>query len=308
MQDLLLLLIAIALAAAGGECFLKAILGAASRFRVSKTVVATTLAAFATSAPELTVSTVAALSGRPEIGLGDALGSNVVNVAFIFGLSLLYGSILTERSVFGPDYRLALAAPLLTLAFAANGTIARWEAICLLAVFALWLGQTLQGARSAQSQDVPVDIPAATARRSLVLGVTGLLGLILAGRLFVTGATGMAAAIGMDTYVVGVLLVAIGTSLPELVTVVLSRLRGHDAIGVGTLIGSNLFNGLAIVGMAGTIHPVSAPFAEVASTLLAGILALLLLWPDAGGRIARKRGGLLLMLYALFVWITLNPP
>ena len=139
-----------------------------------------------------------------------------------------------------------------------------------------------------------------------MFGVLGLGTLIAAGRLFVSGATGLAAALGVDTYVIGVLLVAIGTSLPELVTVILSRLRGHDDIGVGTLIGSNLFNGLAIVGVAGTIHPIAASLSEVALTLAAGVLALLLLLPNRSGRIVRTRGVLLSGLYAAFVWATLT--
>ena len=101
------------------------------------------------------------------------------------------------------------------------------------------------------------------------------------------------------------MLVAIGTSLPELVTVLLSRLRGHDDVGVGTLIGSNLFNGLAIVGVAGTLHPITVPPAEVALTLACGIAALLLLRPDSRGLIGQGRGALLLLLYAGFVWLTL---
>jgi cation:H+ antiporter len=106
--------------------------------------------------------------------------------------------------------------------------------------------------------------------------------------------------------VIGVVLVAIGTSLPELVTVILSRLRGHDEVGVGTLIGSNLFNGLFIVGVAGMIHPIAAPPEEVALTLSAGIVALLLLLPNHRGCIVRGRGVGLLLVYAGFIWATLS--
>lgn len=142
--------------------------------------------------------------------------------------------------------------------------------------------------------------------RSLILAVLGLGALIAAGRLFVSGAIGVAANFGVDTYVIGVVLVAIGTSLPELVTVILSRLRGHDEVGLGTLIGSNLFNGLVIVGVAGTIHPIAAPPGEVALTLSAGIVALFLLLPNRTGRIVRSRGVGLLIVYAGFIWAILS--
>ncbi|MBK9019850.1 MAG: calcium/sodium antiporter [Sulfuritalea sp.] len=306
MTDLALILGAILLAAAGGEAFLRSILGAALHLRVPKVVAATTLAAFATSSPELTVSSVAAFAGQPEIGLGDALGSNVVNIALIFGLALLYGAVQTTRQDFGRDFYLALAVPVLTFVLILDGRIDRPEALLLLAAFLAWLAWTVRGALRNRSDAVIVEAGELSAGTSLLLGVIGLGALIAAGRLFVGGATGLAAALGVDTYVIGVVLVAIGTSLPELVTVILSRLRGHDDIGVGTLIGSNLFNGLAIVGVAGTIHPIAAPLGEVALTLAAGAFALLLLLPDRSGQIVRTRGVLLSGLYAAFVWATLT--
>jgi len=306
MIDLAQIAGAVLLAGAGGEAFLKSILGAALHLRVPKIVVATTLAAFATSSPELTVSSVAALAGQPEIGLGDALGSNVVNIALIFGLALMLGSVQTARADFGRDYYLALAAPVLTFFLALDGRIARGEAVLLLLVFFGWLAWIVRDALRRRDAAVSNGAGELSPGKSLILGVLGLGALIAAGRLFVSGATGIAADLGVDTYVIGVLLVAIGTSLPELVTVILSRLRGHDDVGVGTLIGSNLFNGLAIVGVAGAIHPISVPFAEVALTLAGGMVALLLLLPNRAGLIVRGRGFMLLTLYAGFVWATLR--
>lgn len=306
MSDLALILSAILLAAAGGEAFLKSILGAALHLRVPKMVVATTLAAFATSSPELTVSSVAALAGQPEIGLGDALGSNVVNIALIFGLALLYGTVQTMKQDFGRDFYLAIAVPVLTFVLIFDGRIERAEALLLLASFFAWLVWTVRSAM--RQREVVSDIASTelSAGKSALLGLLGLGALIAAGHLFVKGASGIAVAFAVDTYIIGVVLVAIGTSLPELVTVILSRLRGHDDVGVGTLIGSNLFNGLAIVGVAGTIHPIAAPMNEVALTLASGIVALLLLLPNRSGLIVRGRGFFLLMLYAAFVWATLT--
>ena len=306
MTDLLWILGAVVLAAAGGEAFLKSILGAALHLRVPKIIVATTLAAFATSAPELTVSTVAALAGQPEIGLGDALGSNVVNIGLIFGLALLYGAVQTTRADFGRDFYLALAVPLLTFLFALDGRIARGEAVVLLTIFLVWLAWVVRGALRRRGAAVDIGAGNLSPGKSLVLGVLGLGALIAAGRLFVGGASGIATALGVDAFVIGAVLVAVGTSLPELVTVILSRLRGHDDVGVGTLIGSNLFNGLAIVGIAGSIHPIAVPLAEVTLTLACGLIALLLLLPGRSGLIVRHRGVLLLILYAGFVLVTLK--
>jgi cation:H+ antiporter len=306
MTDLALILGAVLLAAAGGEAFLKSILGAAIHLRVPKLVVATTLAAFATSSPELTVSSVAALAGQPEIGLGDALGSNVVNIALIFGLALLFGAVQTSRRDFGRDFYLAIAVPVLTFLLMLDGRIERVEALLLLAVFSAWVARTVRGAWRQREEPANFGAAELSPGKSLILGVLGLGALIASGHLFVSGVTSIASAFAVDTYVIGAVLVAIGTSLPELVTVILSRLRGHDDVGVGTLIGSNLFNGLAIVGIAGAIHPIAVPLNEVALTLACGIAALLLLLPNREGLIVRRRGYLLLVLYAAFVWATLK--
>lgn len=298
---------AVVLAAVGGEAFLKSILGAAHHLRVPKAVAATTLAAVATSSPELTVSTVAALAGRPEIGLGDALGSNVVNIALIFGLALLFGAIRSSREEFGRDFLFALLVPAVTLVFALDGHIGRGEGAALLMLFAAWLASNLRRAlRHRDRTPAPQAVGDGPGPwLAVALGVLGLAALIAAGRLFVSGATGVASAFGMDTYVIGALVVAIGTSLPELVTVLLSRLRGHDEVGVGTLIGSNLFNGLAIVGVAASIHPIAAPPTEIAVTLVCGIVALLMLLPDRRSFIPRSRALPLLAIYAGFVLATL---
>lgn len=139
LSDLLALMAAIPLAAFGGEAFLKGVLGVSAWLRLPKLLVATTLAAFATSSPELTVSSMAALAGKPEIGLGDALGSNVVNIALILGLALLFGALSACMADIRRDFALALGIPVLTLILALDGMLSRAEGTLLLALFAIWL-------------------------------------------------------------------------------------------------------------------------------------------------------------------------
>jgi cation:H+ antiporter len=303
--DILALLAAIPLAALGGDAFLKGVLGISAWLRLPKLLVATTLAAFATSSPELTVSSMAALAGKPEIGLGDALGSNVVNIALILGLALLFGALSTRFAEIRRDFLLALSVPVLTLFLALDGMLSRAEGALLLALFAAWLTlaarQAIAHRREVQANAQAIGQPLSTA---LYL-IAGLACLILAGRLFVTGASGIAVALGVHAYVIGALVVAIGTSLPELVTTLLARLRGHDDVGLGTLLGSNLFNGLAIVGVAAAIHPIQAPVGEIAAALVFGVLSMLLILPRAGV-IPRWRGLALLTAYAAFVTATLT--
>ncbi|WP_374615053.1 sodium:calcium antiporter [Sphingorhabdus sp.] len=302
LHDLLALAGAVVLAGVGGELFIKGVLGAAESLRIPKLLVATSLAAFATSSPELTVSSVAALAGKPEIGLGDALGSNVVNIALVFGLALLFGPLRIEAREHGREFILALAIPLLTFWFASDGLISRYEGFALLACFAVWMGAIIRSGLAAREIETAPN--GSHPWRSLVFGLVGLVALVFAGRLFVAGTSGIASAFGVDGYIIGATAVAIGTSLPELVTVLLSRLRGHDDVGVGTLLGSNLFNGMAIVGVAASIHPINAPFMEIAVALGMGMLSLLLLIPGRGGVIGRSRGFMLLGAYGAFVFAT----
>lgn len=306
--DLLALLAAIPLAALGGEAFLKGVLGIAASLRLPKLLVASTLAAFATSSPELTVSSMAALAGRPEIGLGDALGSNVVNIGLILGLTLLFGALTAPFSEIKRKFYFALAAPFFTLVLVLDGSLSRADGAFMLALFALWLAITVQKAiqhrREITNNEALIGISVQPARACLLL-IAGLASLIMAGRLFVTGASGVAEALNINAYLVGVTVVAIGTSLPELVTTLLARWHGHDDVGLGTLLGSNLFNGLAIVGIAAAIHPIRAPASEVAVALGFGVLMVLLILPRANV-ISRQRGLIMLAAYAAFLTTTLG--
>lgn len=290
----------------GGAAFLKGVLGVSTWLRLPRLLVATTLAAFATSSPELAVSSLAALSGRPGIGLGDALGSNVVNLGLILGAALLFGPLTARFDEIKRDFLLALAVPVFTLLLALDGTLSRLDGAMLLSLFVFWMAWLVRHAITHRRQ-APVDgdppIKAATAWLQLLLGLAAL---ILAGQLFVNGASGIATALGVHPYVIGATLVAVGTSLPELVTVLLARWGGHDDVGFGTLIGSNLFNGLAVVGVAASIQPIHAPLGELGLAIAFGVLTVLLIAPR-GGTISRRRGLYLLTAYSAFVFTTAAP-
>lgn len=305
--DLLALLAAVPAAALGGASFLRGVLGVATWLRLPKLLVATTLAAFATSSPEMAVSSLAALAGKPEIGLGDALGSNVVNVGLILGLALLFGALAARTGELRRDFVVALVVPILTLVLALDGTLSRADGALLLSLFVVWSTLVARQAIAHRRANTTDNETPVNALRAWAFLLVGLAVLILAGRLFVTGASGIALALGVPPYLIGATIVAVGTSLPELVTVVLSRLRGHDDVGLGTLLGSNVFNGLAIVGVAATIHPIRAPLGEIAAALAFGVLTVLLMLPRAGA-ISRRRGLALLVAYAAFVVVTLASP
>jgi cation:H+ antiporter len=291
------------LAAIGGELFLTGVLGTAKALRLPRALVATTFGAAVTSAPELFVSVVAAASGRPEIGLGDTLGSNVVNIALVLGLALLHRSLhigATER----PMIAAALAAPFILFLTLLDGRLSRLEGVLLLTAFLAWSVVSVRLARRGPPLEDEPSLPRRSAPMSAAFLVVGVMLLIGAGRLFLFGATAIATRLGIDDYVIGATVVAIGTSLPELTTVIASRRRGHDDIGLGTILGSNLFNGLAIVGIAATIAPITVPLAEVAVALAFGWVSLLLILPR-GRFVPRSRGIWQVAAYVAYVATTL---
>lgn len=301
--NVLALLAAIPLAALGGAGFLKGMLGVAARLRLPNMLVATTLAAFATSSPEMAVSSMAALSGKPGIGLGDALGSNVVNAGLILGVALLFLPLEARFEESRRDFALALAVPVLIFVLALDGMVSRADGIVLLALFAFWMTLVTRQAMMHRRDTSAVAVQEIGIASAWLLLLAGLFALILAGRFFVSGASGIATALGLHPYVIGATVVAIGTSLPELVTVLLSRWRGHDDVGLGTLLGSNLFNGLAVVGVAATIKPIRAPLGEIGVAVAFGVLTVLLVMPRTG-TISRRRGLFLIAAYCGFVVMT----
>lgn len=303
--DILMLIAAIPLAALGGEAFLRGILGLSSWLRLPKMLVAVTLAAFATSSPELTVSSLAALNGTPEIGLGDALGSNVVNVGLILGLALLFGALPVHFPEIKRDFTLALSIPVLTLLLALDGSLSRTDGLVLLGVFAIWIALAIRQALIIRHTTLSDPSVTAHPLKAGLLMLLGLVFLIASGRLFVSGASSIALSLGIPDYVIGATVVAMGTSLPELVTTLIARLRGHNEVGIGTLLGSNLFNGMAIVGVAASIHPIHTPVNEIGVVIGFGVLTVLLLLPYKK-HLSRQRGMLLLASYAAFITVTLS--
>jgi cation:H+ antiporter len=304
-DDWLMLALGVAGAGAGGELFVRGAVGLARWMRISPGIIGATVAAFATSSPELSVAVGAALAERPQISLGDALGSNVVNVALILALALIISGIRSPRDAIRRDFPVAFAAPVLTAAFLLDGVLSRPEAMLLLAGFAAWLSVAIQEARKQRSAAQAV-LGERRAWRAIAAGAVGLTLLIAAARLIVSGAKGIALSAGIDEFVIGATIVAVGTSAPELATAIVSKLRGHDEVGLGTILGSNIFNGLFVVPLAAAIFPIAITLREAAGALIFGVLALALAFPAAGGWIGRGRGVLLLGLFGAFLFSTLR--
>lgn len=288
----------------GGELFVRGVVGLARWLRVAPGIVGATVAAFATSSPELAVSLSAAVEGAPQIALGDALGSNVVNAALVLALALLVAQMPSPQAGLRRDAAVALLAPAAIALLLVDGLLSRSDGLVLWMLFSAWLAATM--VEAARQRRAATATPAAGTRwRVLLSCLCGLALLGAAGHLVVGGARTVAAALGVAEFVVGATLVAVGTSIPELATTVVAQIRGHAEIGLGTVLGSNIFNGLFVVGAAALIHPIAIAWHTVAVTLAFGVAALLVAWPTRTAYAGRGRGVMLLALYGAYLVATL---
>ena len=300
MSAAVLIVLGVAAAGLGGELFVRGSVGLATRMRIAPGIVGATVVAFGTSSPELSVGVNAALEGAPEISLGDALGSNVLNVALILGLALVLAGATPRRADLNRDLPVALIAPLITLGLAYDGTISRVDGAILLACFAGWL--TVTARQAARERNDAAGILGEPNRARITRdALAGLALLILAGRLIVLAAQDIGEILGWDAFTVGAVMVAIGTSTPELATTIVARLRGHDEVSVGAVLGSNIFNGLLIVGVAAAITPIRVFGPELQLAIGTSVLSLLLILPGRSDRLGRRRGAALLVLYLAYL-------
>jgi len=300
MNGYLALSIGLLLAAGGGELFIRGLIGLARWLRVPAGIIGATLAAFATSSPELAVSSIAAAEGHPQLGLGNALGANVVNLAVIFAGALLVASVTVPADVRRRDYPAAALAPALTGLLVLDGALSRWDGAILLGVFLLWLALTLSEAR--RHRDATATILGTRGHgRAIAFAIAGFAALILAGHVIVSGAQGVARSLGMDDFILGAVVVALGTTTPELAAALIAALRGHQEVALGTVLGSNIFNGLFIVAVAALVHPIGIVEPEVVIGLGFGLLATVFAMPYRGAVVGRRRGLPLIAIYLAYL-------
>jgi cation:H+ antiporter len=300
MNDYVALILGVVCAGIGGEFFVRGAVGLAHWARVFPGIIGATVAAFATSSPELSVSISSAMAGEPQIALGDALGSNVVNVALILALALVISGIQSSSDSVKRDFSVALLIPIVTGVLFLDGELSRFDGLLMMGMFVIWLVATGIEARKQRSAAEKV-LGEYRGWLAILLCIAGLVFLAAAGNFIVTGARGVAISFGIDEFIVGATIVAVGTSVPELATTVIAKLRGHNEVSLGTILGSNLFNGIFIIAVAAIIHPITVAWREVAIVLVFGFVALVFTYPTRKGFIKRRRGVLLLALYAAYL-------
>lgn len=272
---------------------------------------------FGTSAPEMVVSAMAAMDGAPNLALGNAYGSNIANIALVLGLTALIAPIAVSSKVLRREIPLVMVVMLVAGWQLQSGLITRWEAWILLALFFAFLIWAIRQGRD-QDDVLGVETNAELDSHPMPLGrsifwlLVGLVVLIFSSRMLVWGAVDVATTLGVSELVIGLTVVAIGTSLPELASCIAAVRKNEHDLALGNILGSNIFNTLAVVGIAGAIKPIEFDydvFTRDWSTMMFLTIVLLILGLGRGGkgRINRVEGSVLLILYACYmVWLFLS--
>jgi len=272
---------------------------------------------FGTSAPEMMVSSLAAWQGNPGIALGNAYGSNIANIAVILGLTALISPLLVQSRVLRKELPILVAVTALAAFQLSDGEVSRIDAACLLAVFGGLLLWTILEGRRKQPDALGTEIRQELASRKQPIGrawlllVLGLALLMISSRMLVWGAVGIASGFGVSDLVIGLTIVAVGTSLPELASSIVAVRKGEHDIAIGNVIGSNLFNTLAVIGVAAVIHPATVPADILVRDIpVMATLTVCLFIVGFGfkgqGRINRLEGAGLLAAYAVYLWFLLG--
>ena len=300
--DLLVLAGGLALLVAAASALVRGASALALRLGLTPLVVGLTVVAFGTSAPELVVSVQAALAGAGGIAVGNVVGSNVANVGLVLAAAVLLRPLASDPSLFRRDLPALLVVTGLAALLLADRQLGRGEGAALVVGLVAYLVWSVRAARSAPAA-LEVDLaPAGPVWRDALFVAAGLGGLVLGADLFVGAAVGLAEAAGVSNAVIGLTVVAVGTSLPEFATTVVAALRGESGIAVGNVVGSNLFNLLGILGVAALVRPLSSPGLEPLDVAVMAAFTLALaamLW--TGRRLVRAEGAVLLAGYVGYV-------
>ena len=282
----------------------------ARRMQMSEMMIGLTIVAAGTSAPELFVSVVSALKGTPDLAVGNVVGSNTMNSMLIVGTAALVAPMVISRSTVRKDIPFAIAASVLLLVLCMNGDLTRIDGLLLLAGFAAFMGYTLKNAKNQDYENRPLiqDETSKSNWKNILLVLWGLVGLVIGSNVFVDHASSLAYALGISEGVVGLTVVAGGTSLPELATSVVAARKGQSAMAIGNVIGSNVFNILMILGLTAIISPLQI---EGITTIDMAVMlvSIVMVWLFSRTRytVERWEGAVLVLGYlAYLIWLIMN--
>ncbi|WP_306251112.1 calcium/sodium antiporter [Parvularcula sp. IMCC14364] len=315
MDIVLLLIFGLAGLVIGGDLLVRGAVDLARRIGLSPLVIGLTLVGFGTSTPELVTSLQAAFAGSPGIAVGNVVGSNIANILLILGLAAVLAPVVVERNAFRRDGAVLALSALMCLVAVQYDSLSPTVGMVFITALIAYVAVTIIRERRSVAAEASIAIaqPKGLAEGSVwkdLVFVVGGLGLtILGARFLVTGAISIASSFGVSEAVIGLTIVAVGTSLPELVTTIAAARQGQSDIAFGNIVGSNIFNVLFIMGATALIKPIEVP-ASIASFdiwIMIGATALLLLFAVTRWRISRIEGALLLLAYVAYTaWLGLG--
>jgi len=292
--------------------FVEGAASVARHFGVPALLIGLVIVGFGTSAPEILVSALASSQGNPGIALGNAYGSNITNIALVLGITALISPIAVQSDILKKELPVLLAVTLIAAWQLLDGDISRIDGLVLLGLFAALMGWSIWQGTRAPEDNMGAEFEQELVQRAMpplratIWLVIGLAVLIASSRLLVWGAVEIAQSFGVSDLVIGLTVIAIGTSLPELASSLIAARKGEHDIALGSIVGSNMFNTLAVVGIAATIHPMTVEPAVLSRDLpvmAALTISLFVLghgWRRGQGRINRIEAGLLVTAYIAY--------
>ena len=304
-----LLFLGLVILLAGGKILVDGASGIAVKLGMSAGLIGLTIVAFGTSAPELLVSVNAALKGNSDISIGNVIGSNIANIALVLGISGMFYPIVIKNNHIKFDYLITLLVSILFYALSYNGVITTLEGIIL---FALFIGFNVYLFKTSDNDDPEVADEIELAKRlswpkSIFYFIGGIIGLYFGSELLVENAVLISREFGVSERVIGVTIIAIGTSLPELITSIIAALSKRTDLALGNILGSNIMNILSIIGVTAIIKPIGVSEAFIQSDFLWMVGITLFLFPlmKTKMRVSKIEGSLLVLSYAAYLFFLL---
>ena len=310
-MDIIYFLSGLVILGFAGEATLRGAVGLAHHLNISPAVIGLTVVGFGTSLPELVVCVQAALDGKPDLAIGNIVGSNIANTLLILGVgALIFPLVCDPRSVRRDGMAMVLATAFCVV-LAVLGEIRPWIGIAMVFTLVTYLGWSFKHDRAAPDAATELhekkaeDLPEAPARVSvnLIYVIIGLVGLTGGAALLIDGATGIARGFGIPESIIGLTMIALGTSLPELFATVIAALRRHGDVAIGNVLGSNLFNILGTLGATATIEPLTfaSDIRSIDVWVMLGVTVVALPLMITGWRVSRVEGAFLLCAYVVYV-------
>ena len=300
----------------GADLFVDGAASIARKFNIPSMVIGLTIVAMGTSAPEAAVSITSSLAGQNDMSVANVVGSNFFNILMVLGVSAIIAKLPVQKNTIKKDTPFLLIVSALLLIFAFDKNISRIEGIIFLVIFVYFLYTTVKSAKNTEEStslsdneiavsdnDIPTDTPMF---KTIILSLIGIAGIIFGGDMVVDSATSIATMFGMSANLVGLTIVAVGTSLPEFVTSIVAIKKGETEIAIGNVIGSNIFNILLVLGLASLINPIGlSTVALIDIVFMIFITIILYVFMKKNNSLVKSNGILFIVLYAIYMIYTI---